>query len=41
MSDEFSELDSLNESDILEALDGLDDVNINSIMTTETKKCKS
>ncbi len=32
MSDEFSELDNLNESDILAALDGLEDIDINSVM---------
>ncbi len=31
MSDEFSELDNINESDILAALDGLDDVDVNSV----------
>ena len=32
MPDEFSELDNINESDILAALDGLEDVDVNSIM---------
>lgn len=37
MSDEFSELDNLNESDILAALDGLEDININSIEPAQVK----
>ena len=37
MSDEFSELDNLNESDILAALDGLEDIDVNSIIPTQTK----
>ena len=36
MADEFSELDNLNESDILAALDGLEDIDVNSIMPVET-----
>jgi hypothetical protein len=37
MSDEFSELDNINESDILAALDGLDDIDINSIAPVKTE----
>ncbi len=37
MSDEFSELDNINESDILAALDGLEDVDINSIAPAKTE----
>ena len=37
MSDEFSELDNLNESDILAALDGLEDIDVNSIAPAQVK----
>ncbi len=37
MLDEFSELDNLNENDILVALDGLEDIDINSVMPVEAK----